>query len=715
MTSDTDNDGASRSQSPAEDSADQDDGHMAEHPELTGRSAGQSKSSNGQSKSASNAKDPLRPRRKKARRACFACQRAHLTCGDERPCQRCIKRGLQDACADGVRKKAKYLHDAPTEALIPGVASSHFQYSNSPTNMRREQVASLQGFPEPSINSIYGQRQAAATAYPMYPNPVQSTQMSASLSDSIMSPQGFGPQQSPMASQFSSAAPQPMSSMQSLVDVMQQGAVVDQANPLQGTFGNNFLDPQELAQYNFDPASFNFGNHYGALEFGMLGHMSSGAVQTPPSDSTSQMNQNNGVNFSPPAALSPSYNNSPINAQAYLYNQDPNVNDWRAATQSNIRQSGTSNTFNLTSRTQDNPNSRMKQEPPNAFTIGAGGSNLASPASSSPQVMMSGFDDSPSTASLYLGNNNRANPQGFPSQQRPTQPNAPISNTNAQYRRPRDPSAVYESVNQPYSYTAGFHSLIAFLQRRFSPQKTLRIAKSLASIRPSFLSCTKSLNRDDLIFMEKCFQRTLWEYEDFINACGTPTIVCRRTGEVAAVGKEFSILTGWRKDVLLGKEANLNINTGGTSGAPGTGASSRGGANTPRLAPEVLDPSRPQPVFLAELLDDDSVIEFYEDFSRMAFGDSRGSVTTRCKLLKYKSKEDAPFSTDAMDLDDNQTLQTKRKRANRLQGKGEIAGEAGIDELGDKDGKVDCTCCWTVKRDLFDIPMMIVMNFLPCI
>ena len=32
------------------------------------------------SKSAS-AKDPSRPRRKKARRACYACQRAHLTCG----------------------------------------------------------------------------------------------------------------------------------------------------------------------------------------------------------------------------------------------------------------------------------------------------------------------------------------------------------------------------------------------------------------------------------------------------------------------------------------------------------------------------------------------------------------------------------------------------------------------------------------------------------
>jgi hypothetical protein len=35
-------------------------------------------------------KDPLRPRRKKARRACFACQRAHLTCGkSEQPALFC--------------------------------------------------------------------------------------------------------------------------------------------------------------------------------------------------------------------------------------------------------------------------------------------------------------------------------------------------------------------------------------------------------------------------------------------------------------------------------------------------------------------------------------------------------------------------------------------------------------------------------------------------
>ncbi|EJU04218.1 hypothetical protein DACRYDRAFT_20822 [Dacryopinax primogenitus] len=58
------------------------------------------------------------PKRKKANRACFACQKAHLTCDDSRPCQRCIKKGCADQCVEGHRKKAKYLlEDEELEAL----------------------------------------------------------------------------------------------------------------------------------------------------------------------------------------------------------------------------------------------------------------------------------------------------------------------------------------------------------------------------------------------------------------------------------------------------------------------------------------------------------------------------------------------------------------------------------------------------------------------
>ncbi|CEI88839.1 Putative Transcription activator of gluconeogenesis ERT1 [Rhizopus microsporus] len=56
--------------------------------------------------------DPQKkPKKKKAARACVHCQKAHLTCDDSRPCQRCIKRDLASTCTDGVRKKAKYLQE----------------------------------------------------------------------------------------------------------------------------------------------------------------------------------------------------------------------------------------------------------------------------------------------------------------------------------------------------------------------------------------------------------------------------------------------------------------------------------------------------------------------------------------------------------------------------------------------------------------------------
>jgi len=60
-----------------------------------------------------------RERKKKAGRACAACQKAHLTCDDGRPCKRCIKKGCPDDCVDGARKKAKYLQEVPDERASP--------------------------------------------------------------------------------------------------------------------------------------------------------------------------------------------------------------------------------------------------------------------------------------------------------------------------------------------------------------------------------------------------------------------------------------------------------------------------------------------------------------------------------------------------------------------------------------------------------------------
>ncbi|KAK1148326.1 Transcriptional regulator of nonfermentable carbon utilization [Aspergillus melleus] len=665
-------------------------GEPPEHSKSTTNGGDSTPAENGQKPT--NAKDPSRPRRKKARRACFACQRAHLTCGDERPCQRCIKRGLQDACHDGVRKKAKYLHDAPDGALMPGIGGNFYGNTmrNSLPLSRNGANAVSANTPQNSAPSFYPTPQSSS--YNVYQE--NTLNQNSFTSQSPMSPT-FNLKTTPTArnnSLSSSGGQHPPSATVS-------GAATQNQNPL----GGPFFDPSDPALFNFDLSSMNFENRYGALEFGMLGHMATGAGDSP-SDSATQrgsMGRSGSAQFSnTPITGTAAFGDSPGGQQPFMFG-DPLLNEW-----SNGQPSGQPHmnvgggVYPHSAQGSVIPGHLSKADAPHAFAIESGPpASFASPGATTSPHMTGGFDEATFNAAVANNSNGLV-----PNSQRPTITTPSLKHQSLQVgtkRRQRNPSSIYENVKEPYAYTNRFHNLTAFIQRRFSPQKTLQIAKALASIRPSFIATTKTLNRDDLIFMEKCFQRTLFEYEDFINACGTPTIVCRRTGEIAAVGKEFSILTGWKKDVLLGKEPNLNVNTGGT--VPGSGASSR--SYTPRSsAGEVTAPGRPHPVFLAELLDDDSVVEFYEDFARLAFGDSRGSVMTTCKLLKYKTKEDMELAQS----DDHQ-------RWNSHLRKGGIASEAGMNQLGFKDGKVECAYCWTVKRDVFDIPMLIVMNFLPCI
>lgn len=189
-----------------------------------------------------------------------------------------------------------------------------------------------------------------------------------------------------------------------------------------------------------------------------------------------------------------------------------------------------------------------------------------------------------------------------------------------------EPEEIYAKVRKPYSYTPGFHALIAYLRSRFPKEMLVKMAESMAAYRPSFIACTNALKEDDLIFMEQCFQRTLLTYDNFIKLSGTPTIVWRRTGEIAYVGDEFCVLTGWSKAELITQKKRL----------------------------------------IVELLDDKSVVEYFELFLKIAFGDFLGATMTECTLLTSKP-----------------------------------------------DVKIRTSCIWTLKRDVFGIPMMIIGNFLP--
>jgi len=221
--------------------------------------------------------------------------------------------------------------------------------------------------------------------------------------------------------------------------------------------------------------------------------------------------------------------------------------------------------------------------------------------------------------------------------QQPTTPTAvtpaPVSGTkrDAQGKRKSTmvtPENVYANVKRPFNYAEGFHYLIKYVQDKMGKDDLMRISRALALFRPSFIALIMNLTEEDLIFMEKCFQRQLLEYEKLISFSGTPTVVWRRTGEIVLVGKEFSLLTQWGKDLLLGLGGGRKI-------------------------------------YIYELMDSQSAVEYWEKFSTHAFDNVESSVMTTCILMSPQNRP------------------------------------------------VPCTFCFTIKRDIFDLPSVVVGNFLP--
>ncbi|KAL0578747.1 Transcriptional regulator of nonfermentable carbon utilization [Marasmius crinis-equi] len=179
--------------------------------------------------------------------------------------------------------------------------------------------------------------------------------------------------------------------------------------------------------------------------------------------------------------------------------------------------------------------------------------------------------------------------------------------------------SINDRVTKPYDYTEGYHFLMKHLPTRFEKNDILRIVRALAIFRPSLIALQMPLSLDDEIFVEKCFQRTLLELDKLISFSGTPTVVWRRTGEIVLVAPEFCMLTEWTMEELLGQKK-----------------------------------------YIYELFENQSVVEYWENFASHAFENTTQSVYSHCVLLKPNG---AP---------------------------------------------VPATFCFSIRRDLFDLPSVVI-------
>ncbi|SAM03720.1 hypothetical protein [Absidia glauca] len=123
------------------------------------------------------------------------------------------------------------------------------------------------------------------------------------------------------------------------------------------------------------------------------------------------------------------------------------------------------------------------------------------PSSLTPQVPQQPISPTP-TSQPFLSPSSSSPPQQR-SRQKQKEPHQVIPKQSALPDRP------IANQDKPFNYADGFHYLIQYVKEKMNRDDLMRISRALAKFRPSFLVLIMNLTEEDLIFMEKCIQRTL--------------------------------------------------------------------------------------------------------------------------------------------------------------------------------------------------------------
>lgn len=273
-------------------------------------------------------------------------------------------------------------------------------------------------------------------------------------------------------------------------------------------------------------------------------------------------------------------------------------------------------------------------------------------------------------------------------------------NSNGIRKRQRDTKAIYQGVTKPYDYVKGYHRLYQLIDKNYSRPWVAKAQQYLQNYRPVLLQVREELNRDDLIHQEMGLQRQVMTLQDHFAEVGTPFLICRRSGEIVGINKEFTILTGWKDSVLLGHEPNLNVNTGTNreTSESDTGSTQN---TTPNLTAQDSETATPS-VNIIELMDPKSALEFLQHFSELCYQDPHGYASQRVNMLRYQTKADIDRIQEMKNANAGSDV-----KADPLV---KVEGESAMQRLGAKNGMVDCMIWWHIKRDMFDMPVLVCMS-----
>ncbi|KAK2596721.1 Transcription factor [Conoideocrella luteorostrata] len=205
----------------------------------------------------------------------------------------------------------------------------------------------------------------------------------------------------------------------------------------------------------------------------------------------------------------------------------------------------------------------------------------------------------------------------------------PSGNDNAEERMARVLHAKYDAgLLKPFNYINGYSRLGKYLEGHIATSSKQKILRTINQFRPKFREKAQGLTDMQLIIVEMWFEKQLMDYDRVFASMAVPACCWRRTGEIFRGNKEMAELI-----------------------------------NVP------VDQLRDGKIALHEILTEESMVRYWEEFGTIAFDPAHDTLLTACSLKNPSDTSDHPV--------------------------------------------VKCCFSFTIRRDDHKLPALIVGNFLP--
>ncbi|CAK9437256.1 uncharacterized protein LODBEIA_P16340 [Lodderomyces beijingensis] len=446
-----------------------------------------------------------RKRKKKLEIACVYCRRSHMICDESRPCQRCIKRGIQHLCYDEPsnprqKKKAASLrkpHGNSEPSTPSQEAENHLQASpvSQPQTQGHAQ-GQAQGQPQT-------QAQGQPQAQPPQPPQVSTSQTPKMMKNSVLS-QTLAYNQEPLF--YSEHAGSEFSSLNDFL------SMIDDPELVNGALND---DPNSILSFGMNNFSTSAGNN-------------------------SNSNLNNVLAFSPNATLfGPTFPNDEFQSM-------PPPQSSATQPQPQTQGQGQGQALALIHQQQQQHHQQQQQQQPQhqqhqnqqqQLQQLQGHANLPP---KSPKV------DNPPVIS------DSARDKFFLTAADPTTEISPEERLKQVIK-----AKLEAGLLQPYNYAKGYARLQRYMDNYMNISSRQRILKPLSIFRPAFRAIARTLKDVDLVLVEESFERMLLDYDRVFTSMAIPACLWRRTGEIYRGNKEFASLVGVTTDDL--KDGKLAI------------------------------------------------------------------------------------------------------------------------------------------------------------